>query len=117
MSKQPRKQRKFLYTAPKHTRRKMMGVSLSEKLREDYGRRSLPIKIGDTVEIVRGDFKDTKGKVESIDSKNYKVYIEGVTINKVDSTPVFVPIHPSNLVLIEADMKDDMRYKLIERKE
>ena len=117
MSKQPRKQRKYLYTAPKHARRKIMSASLSKDLREDYGRRTLPIKSGDTVKIVRGDFEGTEGKVDSVDIMNYKVRIEGVTKNKRDSTPVFVPIHPSNLVIISADMKDDMRYKLIERKE
>jgi len=117
MSKQPRKQRKALYNAPLHTRRKIMSVNLSKNLREDYGRRSLPIKTGDKVQVVRGEFKDNEGKVESVDSKNYKVIIEGVTFTKTDGSSVFLPIHPSNLMIIDLDLKDDKRYKIIEREE
>jgi len=117
MSKQPRKQRKALYKAPLHLRRKIMSVNLSKDLRKDYGRRSLPIKVGDKVKVVRGDYKHSEGKVESIDSRKYKVTIEGVTLTKSDATTVYLPIHPSNLVIIEADLKDDRRYKIIEREE
>ncbi|HSQ01903.1 MAG TPA: 50S ribosomal protein L24, partial [Methanobacterium sp.] len=55
MSTQPRKQRKFIYKAPLHIRHKLMSVTLSEELREQYGRRSLPVKTGDTVKVMRGD--------------------------------------------------------------
>ena len=69
MSTQPRKQRKFIYKAPLHIRHKLMSVTLSEELREQYGRRSLPVKSGDTVKVMRGDFKDHEGKVEKVDLK------------------------------------------------
>ena len=117
MSKQPRKQRKTLYNAPLHARRKIMGVNLSKDLKNEYGRRSLPIKKGDKVRVVRGEFTDHEGKVESIDPKKYKVIVEGVTLSKTDGSSVFLPIHPSNLMIIEADLKDDKRYKIIEREE
>lgn len=111
MSIQPRKQRKALYTAPLHIRRKIMSANLSKELRADIGKRSLPIKVGDKVQVVRGDFKGHEGKVESIDAKRYKVTIEGVTLNKPDGNAVFLPIHPSNLMIIEADLKDERRIK------
>ena len=79
MSIQPRKQRKALYTAPLHIRRKIMSANLSKDLRADIGKRSLPIRVGDKVQVVRGDFKGHEGKVESIDAKRYKVTVEGVT--------------------------------------
>ncbi|MDR2623074.1 MAG: 50S ribosomal protein L24 [Methanobrevibacter sp.] len=116
MSKQPRKQRKALYNAPLHTRRKRMAVNLSKDLQEDYGRRSLSIKSGDKVKVVRGDFRDYEGKVEKVDYKNYRVLVAGVTKNKTDGTSVFLPTHPSNLVIVDADMKDDFRNKIIDRK-
>ena len=56
MSKQPRKQRKALYNAPAHTRGKHLNVTLSKELRADIGKRSLPIRSGDTVRVLRGDF-------------------------------------------------------------
>ena len=109
MSIQPRKQRKALYTAPLHIRRKIMSANLSKDLRADIGKRSLPIRVGDKVQVVRGDFKSHEGKVESIDAKRYKVTVEGVTLSKPDGNAVLLPIHPSNLMIIEADLKDERR--------
>ena len=114
MSKQPRKQRKALYTAPLHIRRKIMSANLSKDLRADIGKRSLPIRVGDKVQVVRGDFKGHEGKVESIDAKRYKVTVEGVTLSKPDGNAVLLPIHPSNLMIIEADLKDERRLNMEE---
>lgn len=117
MSKQPRKQRKALYNDPLHKRRKRLSVNLSKDLREDYGKRSLTVKAGDTVEVVRGEYKEKKGKVVSVDVKNYKVKVEGVIAKKTEGTDIFVPIHPSNLVIVDTDMKDDFRNKVLDRVE
>ena len=115
-SKQPRKQRKFLYNAPLHIRHKIMSATLSKELREEYNRRSLPVRRGDKVEIMRGDFKGHQGKIERVDLKNYKVYVEGATIQKVDGTTTYFPIHPSNLQIIELNLEDEKRLKVLERK-
>ena len=109
-----RKQRKALYTAPLHIRRKIMSANLSKDLRADIGKRSLPIRVGDKVQVVRGDFKGHEGKVESIDAKRYKVTVEGVTLSKPDGNAVLLPIHPSNLMIIEADLKDERRLNMEE---
>ena len=114
MSIQPRKQRKALYTAPLHIRRKIMSANLSKDLRADIGKRSLPIRVGDKVQVVRGDFKGHEGKVESIDAKRYKVTVEGVTLSKPDGNAVLLPIHPSNVMIIEADLKDERRLNMEE---
>ena len=116
MSKQPRKQRKFIYNAPLHIRHKLMSVTLSQDLREEYDRRSLPVKKGDTVQIMRGDFKDHEGKVEKVDLRNYRVLVDGATVEKVDGTNIYFPIHPSNLRIVEMDLSDDKRNEIIERK-
>ena len=114
MSIQPRKQRKALYTAPLHIRRKIMSANLSKDLRAEIGKRSLPIRVGDKVQVVRGDFKGHEGKVESVDAKRYKVTVEGVTLSKPDGNAVLLPIHPSNLMIIEADLKDERRLNMEE---
>lgn len=116
MSTQPRKQRKYIYTAPLHARHKLMGVTLSKDLREEFGRRSIPVRKGDTVQVMRGDFKDHEGKIEKVDLKNYRVLVEGATTQKPDGNTVFFPIHPSNLMIVDIDLKDDKRNKIIERK-
>jgi len=116
MSTQPRKQRKFIYKAPLHIRHNLMSVTLAEELREQYSRRSLPVKKGDTVNVMRGDFKDHEGKVEKVDLKNYRVMIEGMSVQKPDGNKVYHSVHPSNLMIIELDMEDDERNEIVERK-
>ena len=111
MSKQPRKQRKALYNAPAHTRVKQLSASLSKDLRAKLGKRTLPVKTGDKVRIVRGDFKNQEGKVLSVDYGSYKITVEEMTLSKADGTVTFYPIDPSNVVIIDADLKDDRRIK------
>lgn len=116
MSKQPRKQRKLLHKAPLHMRHKLMGVALSKELREQYGKRSIPVKKGDTVQVMRGDFKDHEGKVEKVDLKNYRVLVDGVSVQKPDGNQVYHGVHPSKLKIVELDMEDDERNEIMERK-
>ena len=116
MSKQPRKQRKFLHKAPLHVRHKLMSVMLSKELREQYGKRSIPVKKGDTVQIVRGDFSDHEGKVEKVDLKNYRILVEGASVQKPDGNQVYHSIHPSKLKIVELDLEDDERNEIMERK-
>ena len=111
MSKQPRKQRKALYNAPAHARGKHLSASLSKDLRESVGKRSLPLRTGDKVRVLRGDFTGHEGEVLSVDYGSYKVTIEEVTLSKPDGTATFLPVDPSNLVIIDADLSDDKRLK------
>jgi len=111
MSKQPRKQRKALYNAPAHARGKHLSASLSKDLRESVGKRSLPLRTGDKVRVLRGDFAGHEGEVLTVDYGSYKVTIEEVTLSKPDGTATFLPVDPSNLVIIDADLSDDKRLK------
>jgi large subunit ribosomal protein L24 len=96
-SKKPRKQRKFLYTAPIHLKRKMLASHLSKALREKYKKRSMPVRKGDEVLIMRGKFKGKTGKISRIDLKKQRVYIDGVSRKRTVGTVVLVPISSSNL--------------------
>ncbi|MCD6592871.1 50S ribosomal protein L24 [Candidatus Bathyarchaeota archaeon] len=115
-TKKPSKQRKLLYNAPYHVRGKIMAAPLSEELREEYGCRSLPIRSGDTVRILRGDYKDYEGRVIRVDRKKYRVYVDGVTREKSDGTTVPVPIHHSKVEIIKLNMDDKWRKRILERK-
>jgi large subunit ribosomal protein L24 len=115
-SKKPRKQRKFLFKAPLHLRRKMLAAHLSKELKEKYKRRSLPVRVGDEVEIMRGEFKKKRGKIVKVDLKKYKVYVEGITRKTSTGTEKLVPIHPSNLRIINLNLADKWRVKILERK-
>jgi len=114
-SKKPRKQRKFLYNAPLHIRRKMLAAHLSKELRKQYNRRALPVRKGDEVRIMRGEFKGKTGKISKVDTKKYKVYVEGIKKRRTVGTEYLVPIHPSNLEIIKLNLEDKRRIKILER--
>jgi large subunit ribosomal protein L24 len=115
-SKKPGKQRKFLFNAPLHLRRKMVSSHLSKELRTKYKRRSLPVKKGDEVEVMIGKFKGKKGKIARVNLKDYKVYIEGLTIRRTDGSERMKPFHASKLRILNLNLEDKMRVKAIERK-
>ncbi|MCS4541582.1 MAG: 50S ribosomal protein L24 [Euryarchaeota archaeon] len=114
-AQQPRKQRKALFQAPMHRRRKIMSTNLSPELREKFKRRSLPVRKGDKIKILRGDFRGHIGKITEVDLKKMRIYVEGVTSAKTGGREVQYPIHPSNVQILEAELKDPMRKKIIER--
>ena len=115
-SKQPKKQRKSLYRAKLHQRHKMLHATLCRKLREKYGKRAVRVRKGDKVRIMRGKFAGHEGRILEVDMKNYRITVDGATTKKVDGTEVAVPIHPSNVMILEFKEVDDVRKKILEGK-
>ncbi len=107
----PRKVRKEIYNAPEHKRRKMVSSHLSDELIGKYGIRSLPVRKGDTVKIVRGLWKGTEGKVSGVDLKKMAISVEGVLISKADRKQVPRWIHASNVIITKLDLSDKIRYE------
>ncbi len=116
VSSKPRKQRKRHFNAPLHIRQKKMAATLSKELREKYKRRSFPVRKGDTVKILRGDFAGVEGKIVEVDLKKYRVYIDKVKRRKTNGEEVLVPIHPSNLMITELNLEDVKRKERLEQK-
>ena len=115
VSKQPRKQRKARYNAPLHIRQKFMGARLSEALSKEYGTRSAAVVKGDTVKVMRGDFKGTEGKVQAVSLADGTIAVEGVISTKVDGTEVPRPIYPSNVMITKLELKDGRRASSIKK--
>lgn len=115
-SKQPRKQRKYRYNAPLHIKQKFVGAHLSKELHKKYSKRSMNVRKGDSVKIMRGQFKNKTGKVEEVNLKKTLTYVSGIEIAKRDGTKARFPIHPSNLMITELNMDDKMRTKILGRK-
>jgi large subunit ribosomal protein L24 len=114
--KNPGKQRKRLFNAPTHIRHKMMGAPLSAELAASKGAKTLPVRKGDTVRIMRGDNKGFEGKVSRVDLKAYRIYMEGLTREKVDGTNIFLPIHPSKVEIRNLSLDDKKRKSAVDRK-
>jgi large subunit ribosomal protein L24 len=115
-STKPTKQRKKMYQAPVTDRYKRFSAPLSEKLKESHGISSLPVRNGDTVMVMRGDRKGSEGKINQIDRKKYRIFIEGATREKVDGTTIPVPIHPSKVMITRLNLDDKWRKQILERK-
>ncbi len=107
---QPRKQRRFRFRAPLHVRQKMVAAHLSKELRDELKRRSLPVRRGDKVRIMRGKFRGQEGVVARVDLRRLKVFVEGITQKKADGKEVLFPLDPSNLMIIEVDRSDERRF-------
>ena len=112
----PRKQRKRLYNAPAHLRHKLMAAPLAPELMSSKGVKTLPVRKGDTVRIVRGDHTGFEGKVNRVDLKRYRIFIEGLTREKVDGTNIFVSVHPSKVMIKNLKLDDKWRKGIVERK-
>jgi large subunit ribosomal protein L24 len=113
--KSPGKQRKRIYKSPIHSHKKMLKCRLDEFLREEYGLRSLVVKKGDLVRVMRGQFRDTEGKVVKVDYSTIRVYLESATTTKADGKEAQIPVHPSNLMLVKLELDDD-RKRIIDNK-
>ena len=112
----PTKQRKRMYQASLNERYRRFSAPLSSKLKESHGTNSVPVRNGDTVMIMRGDRKGSEGKVTQINRKNYRIFIEGATREKVDGTTTLIPIHPSKVMITRLNLDDKWRKKILERK-
>jgi large subunit ribosomal protein L24 len=115
-SKKPNKQRKAFYNADLHTRHKFVSAHLSPELRAKWKKRSLPLRKGDEVKVTTGSFKGTTGKISRIDVRRVKAYMENIKRKKVSGEEVYVPVHPSNLMIMNPVMEDKMRVNVVNRK-
>lgn len=100
-SRKPKKQRKMLYNLPLHRKAKQLSVHLGKELRKQLKKRAVALRAKDTVVVMRGKHRKARGKVSKVDHKRMRVFIEGVVRKKSDGTEILVPVHASNLLLVE----------------
>lgn len=94
-----------------HKRAKKIAAHLSEKLSKEIGKKSLPIRKGDVVKVMRGEFKGKEGKVSQVERAKLKIFIEKVIRKKSDGSEMQVKIDPSNVVIVEIEKSDKKRLK------
>ena len=117
VSSAPGKSRKAHFNATSSERRQIMSVSLSKALRQQYGARSIPIRKGDTVKVVRGSTATNgkEGVVTSVYRKRYQIMVAGNEHNNAKGTVVQYPIHPSNCVAVALKINGN-RQAILDRK-
>jgi len=117
-SKQPRKQRKALHNYKNHERSKLFSTRVADFLRDEYGIKKLPVRVGDQVRVCKGEFKDFEGEVLEI-TKNLRCKIKEAQFEKSDGTQYHPAIHVSNLIITKFAKEkklDPWRAQMIERK-
>ncbi len=112
----PRTQRKRLFQAPAHRRHKHFSAPLSPDLKDKHGTNSIPVRVGDTVRVLRGDRKGFEGKVTQVNRKKYRIFVDGVAREKVDGTSIPIPIHPSKVMIVTLNLDDKWRREAVKRK-
>jgi large subunit ribosomal protein L24 len=100
-SKKPTKQRKYIKNAPLHLRSALLCSHLSKELAKKLNTRSLRVRKGDKVTVMRGQHKGKSGTVDSVDTQKARIYITGVDVPKKDGSKSMYPIHPSKLLIKE----------------
>ena len=110
-----RTQRKLQLGAPSSLKRRLMSCHLSKTLRETHKIRSLPIKWGDEVKIMKGKAKGRVGKVTQVYRKRNVIYVDKVNREKQNGQQVFLPIRPCHCI-IEKLFENKDRKKTIERR-
>jgi large subunit ribosomal protein L24 len=108
--------RKQQRNAPLHILRKFISAPLSPNLRSQYGARTMPVIEDDTVSITKGDRKLTEGKVLRVNTRDAKVYVEGVTRTRLDGSNVQIPVKAENVMIIKLNLDDDWRKRILDRK-
>ena len=97
-STQPRKQRKALFNYKNHQRSKLFTVRVADFLRDEYGIKKTPVRVGDSVRITKGEYKDFEGEVLEV-TKNLRCKIKEAQFEKTDGTQFHPAIHISNLII------------------
>jgi len=111
--RRPSKQRKKIYEAQGQSLRKLLAASLSEELQATQGRRSYPVRKGDTVKILRGDYAGIEGKVNDVDTRGQRLFVEGVTREMTSGTSTNVSVHSSKVMITKLNLDDKWRSESI----
>ena len=105
----------MIYQATFQLRSKQLGSALSKDLSKKYAKRSVRVVEGDSVTILRGEFKGVDGKVAKVSVEKNSVAIEGVKKEKTKGDKFDVYIHTSNLVVTSLNTEDKKRMAKLER--
>ena len=96
--------------------KKNVRAPLSKELREKFGTSTVRVRKGDTIRVVRGDYKNVEGKVDRVDPRNGFIYVENVTGEKVDGSKYLVPLKSSKIIVQNLNLDDKLRRNSIERR-
>ena len=104
-----------IFQAANHFRSKQLGATLSKELRKKYGRRSVRVIKGDTIRVMRGEFKGIDGKVTQVSTEKNSIAVEGIKREKLKGGNVDIYIHTSNVMITGMNLNDKWRQNRLEK--
>ncbi|MBI4258763.1 MAG: 50S ribosomal protein L24 [Thaumarchaeota archaeon] len=114
MSSKPSKVRRNFFNAPLHRRSARISSTISDDLRAKHGLRSIRVVKGDSVKVLRGEYKGVEGKVIRVYTKTGRLSLEGVTREKIAGGAVPVKIHASKVAVTTLNLDDKLRKNRLE---
>src|SRR5579863_10759500 len=105
---------RMMYIAPMHSVSKQLGAPLAKDLQEKYHQTSARVIEGDSVKVLRGEFKGIEGKVTRVSTERRGIAIEGIKREKLKGGNVDIFIHPSNVVITSLNLEDKWRQNRLE---
>jgi large subunit ribosomal protein L24 len=99
----------------KHQLDKHIRSPLSENLRSEYNKRNARVIKGDTVKVLRGEYKNVEGKVEKVKTGRSTLFIEGIQREASKGGKVKVQIHSSNVIITSLNLHDKNRSNVIRK--
>jgi len=118
LSKKPTVQRLRLSVAKGNPfgRRRLVNAHLSASLRSRLGIRSMPVREGDTVRVVKGEYAGKRGRIRRVLRNRGRVEIVGITEKSGKGDTIYPKISISYLEITRLNMGDKWRRKIISRK-
>lgn len=106
--------KQMIYTTSMHIISKHLAAHLSDDLKEKYHQSSARVVEGDSVKVLRGEFKGIEGKVTNVSSEKRGIAIEGIKREKLKGGNVDIYIHPSNVMITALNLGDQWRQSRLE---
>jgi large subunit ribosomal protein L24 len=89
-------------------------AALSTDMRTKYARNTVRVRTGDSVKLVKGEYRGIEGKVQKVYPKEGRVTVEGITREKIAGGTNPVRISVANLVVTNLNMDDKLRREKLE---
>jgi large subunit ribosomal protein L24 len=98
-------ERKKYHSEKLHKRKSRLHAHLSKELRKALKskKRSILLRKGDSVKIMRGPERGKEAKVGEVNVVRRVVFLEGIAVKNARGREVPIPIQPSNLLLLSLE--------------
>jgi len=97
ISSQRRVNRRRHFNADSNKNRIIMSSKIDKNFRINYKSKTIPVRKGDEVKIMRGIQKGKMGKIVQSSRKGLFIYVSSATYKKMNGDEGYLPIHPSNV--------------------